>query len=67
MKVVRIHRDDATVDDLLAHADLLAETASTEEQFAAAARMQQVAQIALARAGGDRATPLRDVTDQKLN
>jgi hypothetical protein len=67
MKVVRIHRDVATVDDLLAHAGLLAATASTEEQFAAAARMQEIAKIALDRAGGNRATRLRDVSDQRFN
>jgi hypothetical protein len=67
MRVERVHRDDATVDDLLAHANLLAQTASTREELAAASQMQEVAKIALARAGGNRATPLRDVTDQTGN
>jgi hypothetical protein len=67
MGIVRIHRDVATIDDLLAHADLLAEMAATEEQFSYAAKMRKAAEVALARAGGDRTVLLRDVRDQRLN
>jgi hypothetical protein len=67
MRTERIHRDDATVDDLVAHADLLAEQASTAEQLALASQMRKAADVALARAGGDRTVLLRDVTDQKFN
>jgi hypothetical protein len=67
MTIVKVHRDDATVGDLLAHADLLAEMASTEEELVAASRMQKAAAAALARAEGNRAVPLRDLIDQRFN
>jgi hypothetical protein len=66
MPIVGIPRDQATIDDLFAHADLLEETA-TQEDVAHAARTREAAKVALVRAGGDRTVLLRDVRDQAFN
>ena len=67
MPINGIPRDQATIDDLFAHADLLEETASTQEDVAHAARTREAAKVALVRAGGDRTVLLRDVRDQAFN